>query len=103
MDCAYIKPILAIAHNCDINSLSFHCPSCNLLVCSLCSNLLQNIGIHRCHNINYLIYWKDINGFEHYGLPNLSSDEEDDENEDDENELMDELMDEFDLNVNIQN
>ena len=96
MDCIYIQPILAHMHICDINSLSFNCPTCNKFVCSNCSDLLQSIGIHRCNNVNYLVYWKDTNNVEHYGLPNLSSDEENDDEDDSE---IDDLIE----NMNIEN
>jgi len=99
MDCVYIQPILAHMHNCDINSLSFHCPTCNKFVCSNCSNLLQNIGIHYCNNVNYLVYWKDTNNIEHYGLPNLSSDEDEESSDDEDDGEIDELME----NMNIEN
>jgi hypothetical protein len=100
MNSVNIRLILAHMHSCDINSLSFNCPTCNKFVCSHCSNLLQNIGIHHCNNNNYLVYWKDTNNIEHYGLPNLSNDEEDDESSDNGNDSeIDDLIE----NMNINN
>jgi hypothetical protein len=83
--------VIAFMH-CDENSLSFTCHFCNTFICSHCANeLLNNTGIHYCHNNNNV----QINNL------NFDFDENSDDNNSD-NEIF-EYHDDYDNDYDDDN